>query len=269
MKPLEVLILVAIAGGIGYGISVWRHHPSPQPALASSNMPNASNTPSRIARLENTEGGRLAGVIWMQRGDGQTLSLSLTNVYVLAERLPTASPDVSNAITKLAGDLRSAAQSQNSIFSKAEGMNENLKQLELQEANSLNTMASQTENYLSSPVVPTLAIFTQNTGYMSYKVNIHRGVNQTTGSVTSIPDVTFDTDDAWDVLVKRSLATASTDRDGRFTFDSLPAGKYAIICRTYRPANRAIVYWGVPCEITSNATTQLDMNNSNGQVMSY
>jgi len=215
--------------------------------------------------------GGITGAVWVKREDGATLGLALQDVYCLpatfspsGEVVQKLLPDVVESLRSLVKDMRSAySKPTEDVSAKAENVNG------LGQADDLEKAANLLEKDSSSPRMQTSELLRAVEMRISTVVYTHRALNSLLGGHPSTPDREFKADPGWDALVALAVAATVTDRDGRFSIEQVPAGKYVVICRAYLPANFTVIYWGNPAFVAPASICKIDLNNANGDIMSY
>lgn len=76
-------------------------------------------------------------------------------------------------------------------------------------------------------------------------------------------------DHFWNYLQGKVIRTATTDREGRFSFENLPMGQYAVVYRQHKPGFRSIIYWAEPVDLEAKNDIRLQLTNKNAFVVSY
>lgn len=81
--------------------------------------------------------------------------------------------------------------------------------------------------------------------------------------------VALDTEGFWQCLQRAARRTATADREGRFSFEKVEPGYYAVVCRGFRTGIRKVFYWKEPVDLTSQSEARVQLNTNNALITDF
>jgi hypothetical protein len=213
--------------------------------------------------------GSIEGTMWLTRGDGRSDIQRGIDVVLMRDELPSTSADGIRRCLLL--QIDSALELADRVDQMADFAKLKRKgrsdaaTADLSSANTVYHMVASASLYgrdlLSDRHSHMVGITTRfecnRRMFASLKFTPLLGY----GTFDQAHKVTLD-DASWPQIVKKQLVSAtSTDANGRFAFDGIPAGSYLVFARVMTSA--ALVDWVVPVEIDRTGMVKLDLSNRN------
>jgi hypothetical protein len=198
------------------------------------------------------------GEVWVQKGSGETLLVATEQVYLLPLSLKIDGPngDFHFGITKVQTSIDAAANLPDN-------------QLAAAEAKQAQSVLDKLSPYLNAQSVPANAAIDASIGSVTLSVGQYKMHKDMLGDDDpSLLESEISTEGFWKFVTSQALATVTTGRDGKYSIQGIPPGKYVIACRFSNSALSGVVYWALVVD-TSTGDAHGDLTPSNGIVVTY
>jgi hypothetical protein len=191
------------------------------------------------------------------------MAVASEEVYLLPLSLPVSSKDgpFKDGIKGLNDDIELAASMPNNEIAKAV-------------AHDANSVLTGVAPYLQSDSLPTTTVINASVGTVQLAVAEFGREKTMYGSIGQRPPSTaterkIRNEKFWEFASGQAIASATTSREGKFTMNGLPAGKFIIACRVFKPTLKAALYWAVTIDTSGSSESKIDLTPSNAVVVGY
>jgi hypothetical protein len=142
-------------------------------------------------------------------------------------------------------------------------------QLAAAEAKQAQSVLDKLSPYLNAQAVPANAAIDASIGSITLSVGQYKMHKDMLGDDDpSLLESEISTEGFWKFVTSQALATVTTGRDGKYSIQGIPPGKYVIACRFSNSALSGVVYWALVVD-TSTGDAHGDLTPSNGIVVTY